>query len=105
MSNVTSTHWNVSMKSKKEFECHFCKTIKRYGTEDKHTKDFQDLQSDKKVKTTKIDLNENIVKTIQHVKTENNDEFCCIGTLGKAKNLSPDKMVQLATLTFNQLGH
>ena len=102
MSNVTSTHWNVSMKSKKEFECHFCKTIKRCGTEDKHPKDFQDLQSDKKVKTTKIGLNENKVKTMQHVITENNDKFGCIGTLGKVKNLSPDEMVRLATLTLQK---
>ena len=86
--------------SEKEFECHFCETIKKCGTEDIHPKDFQKLESDRKVKTNKIGLNENKVKTIQHVKTENNDEFGCIGTLGKAKNLSPDDMVQLAKLTF-----
>ena len=60
------------MKSKKEFECHFCKTIKRCGTEDKHPKDFQDLQSDKKVKTTKIGLNENKVKTMSKQKIMTN---------------------------------
>ena len=90
------------MAQKKEFECHFCETIKKCGTEDIHPKDFQELESDKKVKTTKIGLNENKVKTIQHVKTGNNDEFGFIGTLGKAKKLSPDDMVQLAKLTLQK---
>ena len=75
--------------STEEFECHFCETIKRCGTDDIHPKDYQ----------------ENKVKTIQNVKTEDDDKFGCIGQLGtlsKAKNLSSDEMVRLATLTLHK---